>query len=100
MIQPSSTTRIWLAAGATDMRRGFNGLARQVQEVLQHDPFSGQLFVFRDRRGDLIKILAWHNMDLCLFAKRLDRGRFTLAASQRGRGVADTSPAVDAARGH
>ena len=52
MIEPPSGTRVWLAAGATDMRRGFDGLARQVQEVLGHDPFSGQVFVFRGRRGD------------------------------------------------
>ncbi|MGI4795443.1 MAG: IS66 family insertion sequence element accessory protein TnpB [Janthinobacterium lividum] len=55
MIEPPSGTRGWLAAGATDMRRGFDGLVRQVQEVLGHDPFSGQVFVFRGRRGDLVK---------------------------------------------
>jgi transposase len=49
---PPSGVRVWLAAGATDMRRGFDGLARQVQEALGQDPFSGQLFVFRGRRGD------------------------------------------------
>jgi len=46
-----SGVRVWLAAGATDMRRGFDGLSRQVQEVLGYDPFSGHLFVFRGRRG-------------------------------------------------
>jgi transposase len=49
-------TRVWLAAGATDMRRGFDGLSRQVQEVLGHDPFGGHPFVFRGRRGDLAKV--------------------------------------------
>ena len=52
MIVPPAGTRIWIAAGITDMRRGFDGLARQVQEALGQDPFSGQLFVFRGRRGD------------------------------------------------
>ena len=84
MIEPPSGTRVWLAAGATDMRRGFDGLARQVQEVLGHDPFSGQVFVFRGRRGDLVKILAWHNMGLCLFAKRLERGRFVWPSAKDG----------------
>ena len=57
MIALPPGARIWLAAGTTDMRRGFDGLARQVQEVLQLDPFSGHLFVFRGRRGDLLKCL-------------------------------------------
>jgi transposase len=48
--------RVWLATGPTDMRKGMNGLALQVQEVLKRDPHSGHLFVFRGRRGDLIKI--------------------------------------------
>jgi transposase len=52
-----SGVRVWLAAGATDMRRGFDGLSRQVQEVLGHDPFSGHLFVFRGRRGRARDIL-------------------------------------------
>jgi len=54
MIGLPSGTRVWLAAGATDMRRGFDGLARIVQQVLQHDPFSGHVFVFRgpQRRSD------------------------------------------------
>jgi len=49
--------RVWLAAGATDMRRGMNGLALQVQEALQRDPHGGDLYVFRGRRGDLVKCL-------------------------------------------
>ena len=58
------------------MRKGMNGLALQVQEVLERDPHSGHLFVFRGRRGDLIKIL-WHDTQgTCLFVKRLERGRF------------------------
>ena len=52
MIPFPSGTRVWLATGHTDMRRGMNGLALQVQEVLQRDPYGGHVFVFRGRRGD------------------------------------------------
>lgn len=69
-------TRIWLATGQTDMRRGFDGLAVIVQEKLGADPFCGHVFVFRGRRGDLIKLLWWDGDGWCLFAKRLERGRF------------------------
>jgi transposase len=68
--------RIWLACGVTDMRKGFDGLAAIVQMQLAEDPFSGQLFVFRGRRGDRVKLLWWDGDGLCLFAKRLERGRF------------------------
>ena len=76
MIPVPSGMRVWLSVGRTDMRRGMNGLALQVQETLQRDPFAGDLFVFRGARGDLIKIL-WHDgLGLSLYAKRLERGRF------------------------
>lgn len=76
MIPVPSGVRVWLAVGRTDMRRGMNGLALQVQEALRRDPFAGDLFVFRGRRGDMIKIL-WHDgLGLSLYAKRLERGRF------------------------
>ena len=76
MIPMPSDVRVWLAVGRTDMRRGMNGLALQVQEALQRDPHAGDLFVFRGARGDLIKIL-WHDgLGLSLYAKRLERGRF------------------------
>jgi transposase len=76
MIPAPSGARVWLAAGHTDMRKGFDGLALLVQETLKHDPHSGHLFVFRGRRGGLIKVL-WHDgQGMCLFAKRLERGRF------------------------
>ena len=65
-------TRVWLAAGATDMREGFDSLAAQAQTVLGQDPFSGHVFCFRGRRGDLIKLLWWDGDGLCLFAKRLE----------------------------
>ena len=76
MIPIASGVRVWLAVGRTDMRRGMNGLAVQVQEALHRDPHTGDLYVFRGRRGDLIKIL-WHDaLGMSLYAKRLERGRF------------------------
>jgi len=84
MIAFPAGVRVWLAMGHTDMRRGFDGLAVMVQEQLKRDPHSGQLFVFRGRRGGLIKIL-WHDgQGLCLFAKRLERGRFIWPSSSEG----------------
>lgn len=59
MIPVPSNTRVWLAAGVTDMRRGFNTLAAQAEQVLAEDPYSGHMFVFRGRRGDLLKIIWW-----------------------------------------
>lgn len=76
MIGPPSGTRVWVAAGTTDMRCGFNTLAAKVQTVLQKDPFSGHVFIFRGKRGDLIKCLWWCDGGLCLLARRLEHGRF------------------------
>jgi transposase len=64
MIPVPSGVRVWLAVGRTDMRRGMNGLALQVQEVLRRNPHAGDLYVFRGARGDLIKIL-WHDVSVC-----------------------------------
>ena len=66
MIGLPAGTRIWIAAGVTDMRCGFNGLAARVQTALDEDPFSGHVFVFRGRRGDMIKVLWWSGDGLCL----------------------------------
>ena len=76
MIGPPAGAHIWIAAGTTDLRRGFTGLSALVQTALEQDPFSGHVFVFRGRRGDLLKLLWWDGDGLCLFAKRLERGRF------------------------
>ncbi len=84
MLTPRSGTRIWLAAGVTDMRKSFDGLAALVQLALSEDPFSGQLFVFRGRRGDRIKILWWDGDGLCLFAKRLEQGYFVWPQATSG----------------
>lgn len=84
MISLPSGTNIWIAAGVTDMRRGFTGLSAVVQTVLQQNPFGGHVFVFRGRRGDLIKLLWWDGDGLCLFAKRLERGRFLWPQAEEG----------------
>ena len=84
MIGLPNGTRIWLAAGMTDMRRGVDGLAAMVQEKLGADPFSGHLFVFRGRRGDLVKLLWWDGDGFCLFAKRLEQGRFIWLQATEG----------------
>jgi transposase len=82
MIPLPGSAQVWLAAGHTDMRRGFDGLALLVQETLKRNPHNGHLFVFRGRRGGLIKLL-WHDgQGLCLFAKRLERGRFVWPSTQ------------------
>ena len=67
------------------MRRGFNTLAAQAEKVLEEDPYSGHLFVFRGRRGDLLKIIWWDNQGACLFSKRLERGRFVWPAAKDGK---------------
>ena len=64
MFGPPPGTRVFLACGVTDMRRGFDGLAAQVQTVLAQDPYGGALFCFRGRRGDLLKILVWDGQGL------------------------------------
>lgn len=94
MIPVPAGVRVWLATGHTDMRRGFPSLALLVQETLKADPHNGHLFVFRGKRGDLVKII-WHDgQGACLFSKRLERGRFiwpmpsegavTISAAQLG----------------
>lgn len=84
MISFATGTHIWIAAGVTDLRRGLNGLSALVQTVLEMDVFTGHVFVFRGRRGDLIKVLWWDGDGLCLFVKRLERGRFVWPQAENG----------------
>jgi transposase len=79
-----SGTRVWIAAGHTDMRKGFNGLAALVQSALADNPYSGHVFVFRGRRGDLLKVLWFDGQGLLLLAKRLERGRFVWPQATTG----------------
>jgi transposase len=84
VIGPPAGTRIWLVAGVTDMRRGMDGLVALVQAALAENPFAGHVFIFRGRRGDLVKLLWWSGDGLCLFAKRLERGRFIWPQATEG----------------
>ena len=84
MIALPTHTQIWIVAGLTDLRRGFTGLSGMVQTKLEQDPFSGHVFVFRGRRGHLIKVLWWDGDGLCLFAKRLEHGRFVWPQARSG----------------
>jgi transposase len=84
MIGLPNGARVWLACGLTDLRNGFDGLAGLVQTKLAEDPLSGQLFVFRGRLGDRVKMLWWDGDGLCLFAKRLERGRFVWPRAASG----------------
>jgi transposase len=77
-------TQVWLVAGATDMRKGFDGLAALVQTALSAQPFSGHVFVFRGKRGDRIKLLWFSGDGLNLFYKRLERGKFIWPAANSG----------------
>ena len=76
--------KVWLVAGATDMRRGFDGLALIVQTQLSEDPFGGHVFVFRGKRGDRIKLLWWDGSGLCLLCKRLEEHYFAWPTDTAG----------------
>lgn len=84
MIGLPSHTKIWIAAGVTDLRRGFSGLSALVQTKLEQNPLSGQVFIFRGRRGDLVKLIWFDGDGLCLFQKRLERGRFIWPQATEG----------------
>lgn len=73
----SPTTRIFLAVEPVDMRKQFNGLWAEAEGKLKEDPFAGALFVFTNRRRNLVKVLYWDGHGCCIFAKRLEKGRFS-----------------------
>ena len=76
MLNLPPTVRILLAREPADMRKRFDGLSHLVQSVLQEDPLSGHLFVFRNRRGDRVKLLLWDSDGFLIFYKRLEKGVF------------------------
>ena len=76
MLSIPRSTRVFLATEPTDLRKGFDGLFTLVENVIQQDPFSGHLFVFRNQRRDRLKILWWDRDGLAIFYKRLERGRY------------------------
>jgi transposase len=85
MIPIPSNARVWLAAGVTDMRKGFNGLSALAEKVLKQNPYCGHLFVFRGRRGDLVKVIWFDGQGACLFSKRLEKGKFVWPSAKDGK---------------
>jgi len=83
MLMPAGT-RVHLAAGYPDLQKGIDGLAVMVQQVLGLDPFSGDLFVFRGRRADMVKVLFCDGTSLCLLTKLLEIGAFPWPTGQSG----------------
>ncbi|HEX4095998.1 MAG TPA: IS66 family insertion sequence element accessory protein TnpB [Caulobacteraceae bacterium] len=73
-------TRVWLACQPVSMRKGFDGLAAEAARMIGVDPYSGAVFLFRSKRGDYLKALYWDGSGLCLYAKRLEEGRFAWPA--------------------
>ena len=76
MLTLSPAVRIYVATGVTDLRRSIDGLSALVRERLQLDPLSGHLFLFRNRRGDQLKILVWDRSGFWILYKRLEQGTF------------------------
>ncbi len=71
-----ASVRIFLAPGATDMRKSFDGLAAAAKTIVKRDPLSGHVFVFLNRRRHMLKLLLWDGAGFILFAKRLEKGTF------------------------
>jgi transposase len=80
----SPTIRIFLCAEPTDLRKSFDGLSALVRQALGDDPLSGHWFVFKNRAGDRLKILAWEEDGWCLWYKRLEQGVFRFPAPADG----------------
>jgi transposase len=80
-----SALRIFVAVEPADMRKGFDGLAQLVRDVIAQDPLSGHLFVFRNRRRDRVKILYWDRDGFAIWMKRLEKGTFHFPEAKQGR---------------
>lgn len=77
MLSLPSAVKIYLCKEPTDMRRSFDGLAMMVQSIINHDPLSGHVFVFRNKRGNMLKLLYWDRDGYAIWYKRLEKGTFS-----------------------
>jgi transposase len=84
MLALPPSTRIFVCARPVNMCQSFDGLAAQAREVIGRDPLSGHLFVFRNRKGHLLKALFWDGNGFAVYYKRLERGTFRLPAIRAG----------------
>lgn len=91
-MRPINTRRIYVAREPIDLRKSIDGLSLVVSQVLQHDPFQGQLFVFTNRQRDKIKLLHWDTNGFWLYYKRLERGRFAWPEPGSGQKVLEIQP--------
>lgn len=83
MIRSSGALQVYVAPGATDMRKSINGLSMIVEQGLRADPFSGRLFAFCNRRRTIVKVLYWDCNGFCIWQKRLEKERFRWPVSKR-----------------
>ena len=93
-----NTIQVWVATAPVDLRKSFDGLAEVVRAFLGHDPLSGNLFVFRNRSGQRVKVLWWDKNGLALYYKRLEKGAFSLPAPAAAGDKAVTISAADLAK--
>ncbi len=96
MITLPASVKIHVCVAPTDMRKGFDGLCGLAEHVLEQDPLSGHLFVFRNRARDRIKVLYWDHDGLAIWYKRLERGRFQLPTDLRPAGDTQTRAEISA----
>jgi len=87
MLSLPPSVRIWLHVPTVDLRKSFDSLAALVRDGLAADPFSGHLFVFRNKVGDRLKILFWDRDGLVIYYKRLEEGRFLFPPAREGHGI-------------
>lgn len=83
MLSLPPSVQIYVAVEPADMRKSFDGLSALVEGILKHDPFSGHLFVFRNRRGDRVKILYWDRSGFCIWYKLLEKGTFRFPSTEK-----------------
>jgi transposase len=93
MLLIPARVRVYLYVPATDMRRSFDTLGMMVEQLLRQDPYSGHLFVFRNRRSDRVKILVWDRTGYVIWYKRLEKGVFRFPAADEAGGQVEVAAA-------